>query len=484
MTTDRLSSLEPKSVWNYFLEITRIPRASGLEEQMRMYTINFANSHHLKYKTDSAGNIVIYKPATIKEPAPTVILQAHMDMVCEKTQDSVHNFDENPIKTQIKGDWVTAHDTTLGADNGIGMAYMFALLASKDITHPNIECLFTSDEESGLTGAKKLEVELLSGTMLINLDSEDDGEIFVGCAGGMDTTATYTTTYHPINDDRFGFQVSITGLLGGHSGDDINKGRGNAIKIISHFLFALSQETTINIHSINGGNLRNAIPRDARTKGFIPFKNKEKLRVTFNLFCAEMEEKLNATEPQFRLELETDIDAHSALSEAESQAIIKALYNCPSGVIAMSKSHPGFVETSTNLAFVRTELNKITVGTSQRSAISTEKVKIAETVAKVFDCQDAKVEQGNEYPGWEPKQDSPLLTIAQHAYEELFSQNPLTKIVHAGLECGLFSEKLPYLDIISIGPTIRDAHSPSEKLSISSTQKTWQWLLTILKNIK
>jgi len=477
-----MKSLEPIPVWSFFHEITQIPRPSKKEERIIAYLKDFGEKKKLETKTDAAGNVLIYKPATKGyETHKTVILQSHIDMVCEKNSDVPFNFETDPIQTYIEDDWVKARGTTLGADNGIGMSMMLAVLASDDLKHPALECLFTVDEETGLTGALALKQNFLSGEVLINLDSEDDGEIFVGCAGGIDTTVVLSYKPEKSPGNYFAFSVSVKGLKGGHSGDDIDKGRGNANKILNRFLWTLNKKMDVRLHSFDGGNLRNAIPREAMAIASVPFAEKEKLRVLFNTYVNDIEnEKLNV-EPNMKIDLESETLPETVIDKNTSNTLLNALYACPHGVKAMSMDMPGLVETSTNLASVKMkEGNTILITTSQRSSVESSKYDIMQQVESVFTLAGAKVTHGDGYPGWKPNLKSDMLKIAQESYKKLFGEEPKIRAIHAGLECGLFLEKYPYLDMISIGPQMYGVHSPDERLSVSSTQKCWKWLTEIL----
>jgi len=479
-----MKTLEPTLLWNYFHDITQIPRPSKKEEKVIAFLENFSKTHQLDYKKDKSGNILISKPATPGyEKSKAVILQAHMDMVCEKNSDVSFNFDTDAIQYYIDGDWVKARGTTLGGDNGIGMAMMLAVLTSDEVQHPAIECLFTVDEETGLTGAFALENNFLKGEVLINLDSEDDGVIFIGCAGGIDTTATLPYTEEPAPAGYFAFTVSVKGLKGGHSGDDINKGLGNANKILNRYLWTVNKQTDLRLHSFDGGNLRNAIPREANAVVSVPYSEKENVRVMLNQFIAEIELELGETEPTIQITLESEQLPTTAVDKKTSDALLNALYACPHGVIAMSRDMPGLVETSTNLASIKMKPgNNILITTSQRSSVESSKYDIANQVEAALTLAGATATHGDGYPGWKPNLKSDVLTIAQTAYKTLFTEAPGIRAIHAGLECGLFLEKYPHLDMISIGPQMYGVHSPDERLSISSTQKCWKWLVEILKN--
>ncbi len=479
-----MKTLEPSALWNFFHDITQIPRPSKKEEKVIAYLKAFSEKHKLESKIDAAGNVLICKPATRGyENHKMVILQSHMDMVCEKNNDVVHNFDTDPIQTYIDGDWVKARGTTLGGDNGIGISMMLAILASNDIQHPALECLFTVDEETGLTGAFALDNKLLKGEVLINLDSEDDGVIFIGCAGGIDTTATLEYTPEKSHEGYFAFSVTVKGLKGGHSGDDINKGLGNANKILNRYLWMVNKSTDLRLHSFDGGNLRNAIPREATAMVSVPYSEKENVRVLLNHFIADIEGELGDNEPGLKILLESEKLPESAIDKKTSDALLNVLYACPHGVIAMSKDMPGLVETSTNLASIKMKTeNTVLITTSQRSSVDSSKKDIANQVEAALLLSGAVVTHGDGYPGWKPNLKSDVLKTAQTSFRKLFNSEADVRAIHAGLECGLFLEKYPHLDMISIGPQMYGVHSPDERLSISSTQKCWEWLIDILAN--
>lgn len=479
-----MNALQPTEVFGFFKEITQIPRPSKKEGKIIAYLQQFSANHHLESTTDAVGNIIIRKKATAGyENKPGVILQAHMDMVCEKNTGVQHNFDTDPIETYVEGEWLRARNTTLGADNGIGMAMALSVLASDKIKHPALECLFTVDEETGLTGAFALADGALQGSRLINLDSEDDGQIFIGCAGGIDTLAKMPIENEATPANFFAAEIRIKGLLGGHSGDDINKGRGNANKILTRFLFRIHQETDLRIAHINGGNLRNAIAREANATICVPFAYKETLRIALNHYTAEIENELGAIEKEMTLELESVEVPAQILTKELSDKLILALYACPHGVIAMSRNIPGLVETSTNMASVKMHDGIIEVNTSQRSSVESAKHDIKNMVESVFRLAGAQVSHGDGYPGWEPNINSDLLHTAETTYKELFGTEALVRAIHAGLECGLFLEKYPHLDMISIGPGMTGVHSPNEQLNIPSTRRCWTWLQKILESL-
>lgn len=477
-----MNELEPKEVFGIFAEITQIPRPSKKEEKIIAYLQQFAQKHNLESETDPAGNVIIRKPATNGDSNKAgIILQAHMDMVCEKNADVQHNFDTDAIDTYVEGDWLRARGTTLGADNGIGISMALAVLASNTIKHPNLECLFTVDEETGLTGAFALNNQLLKGKTLINLDSEDDGEIFIGCAGGIDTLAKFKAEFEPTPQGMFAATITVKGLQGGHSGDDINKGRANANKILNRFLFKINNTTDLHLAYIDGGNLRNAIAREAKATICVPMAYKEPLRIALNCFITDIENEYGKVEPDFRMELESETVPEKVLAKSLSDKLILSLYACPHGVIAMSNDMPGLVETSTNMASVKMQDGYIVVNTSQRSSIESAKHDIKNMVETVFTLAGATATHGDGYPGWKPNVDSNILQTAQKAFRELFNQDAKVRAIHAGLECGLFLEKYPHLDMISIGPSMTGVHSPSEQLSVKSTGRCWQWLQKIIE---
>ncbi len=482
---ETLKGLKPEAVWGYFEEICRIPRPSRKEEKIGAWLMEFARKHRIEARQDEAGNVLMSKPAMPgREEAPTVVLQAHMDMVCEKNADTVHDFDKDPIRPYIDGEWVKAKGTTLGADDGIGMAAALAVLTSEEVKHGRVECLFTVDEETGLTGAFALKPGFFSGKILLNLDSEDEGEMFVGCAGGIDTVVRMPYTKEAVPAHRFAVKVTVKGLQGGHSGDDINKGRGNAIKILNRFLWEMNRKHGISVASFAGGNLRNAIAREASAVMVFEEALKEPVRVAFNIYTAEMERVWKITEPGIALELESEEVPAEALDAASTTRLLDALYACPHGVFAMSYRMPGMVETSTNLAAVKfTEENTILITTSQRSDVDSEKMNIAQMVAAVFRMAGASVEHGEGYPGWAPNPDSAILKIAVDSYKRLFGKEPVVRSIHAGLECGLFLEKYPGMDMISFGPTLRGVHSPDEKVEIKTVEMWWRHLTDILEKV-
>ena len=478
-----VKDLKPALIWQCFDEITKVPRPSCHEEQIRAYLLDFAQKHGIEAKTDEVGNVVMRKGATKgHENAPTVVMQAHMDMVAEKNSGVDHDFMKDPIKTYVDGDWVKAKGTTLGADNGIGIAAALAVMADDSLEHGPVEALFTVNEEIGLEGAQNLGKDMISGKILLNLDSEDDGEIFVGCAGGIDTTAvfTYNRSFSPENFTYF--KVKVSGLLGGHSGGDIHLGRANANKLIARFIWDCSKKWDIEVSSFTGGNLRNAIPREAEAVFGVHSDNKELIGKYLSEYAASMQNEFKGIEPSMVLTIEETGRPAYCIDSKTSIALVMALYSAPHGVISMSHDIEGLVETSTNLAAVKMEGdNKIKVTTSQRSSVESRKNDIANQVEAHFKLAGAEVTHSDGYPGWAPNMESPIMKIAADAYEELFGQKPAIKAIHAGLECGLFLQDNPELDMVSFGPTMTGVHSPDEQLLIPTVEKFWKHLTEVLR---
>lgn len=482
---ENLSQLTPKEIWNYFYEITQIPRPSKKEERIIQFLMDFGKKNNFETKKDKAGNVLIIKPATKgKENVPTVVLQSHIDMVCEKNNDVNFNFDTDAIQAYVDGEWVKAKGTTLGADDGIGVAAQLAVLTDKNIEHGPIECLFTVDEETGLTGAFALEEGFLSGKYLLNLDSEDEGEVYIGCAGGIDTTVSFDYQTEQIPEHHVAYKIIVKGLKGGHSGDEIQKGLGNSNKILNRLLWETSSLYDIRLSVFDGGNLRNAIPREAYAIILVPTMFEKEFVDYFNKYETEIRSEFSVTEPDLIVKCEVIEKPSNIIDEDTQYNLLNSLYACPHGVIAWSQHINGLVETSTNLASVKFENGKIIVTTSQRSSVNSAKRDIANMVESVFSMAGADVTHGSGYPGWTPNPKSKVLEIAIESYKKLFGKEPQVKAIHAGLECGLFLEKYPNLDMISFGPTLRGVHSPDEKLNIESVDKFWKYLVEILKNIK
>ncbi len=480
-----VKDLKPELIWKCFDEITKIPRPSCHEEQIRDFLLKFAADHDVAVRTDKVGNVVMSKPATPgHENAPTVILQSHMDMVAEKNSDTEHDFLKDPIQTYVDGEWVKAKGTTLGADNGIGMAAAMAVMIDKTLVHGPVEALFTVNEEIGLEGAQNLGKDMITGSMLLNLDSEDDGEIFVGCAGGIDTTATFTYRRSFTPENFKYMRVSVSGLLGGHSGSDINLGRANANKLIARFIWECSQSWDITVCSFEGGNLRNAIPREAYAVFGIHSDHKEAMMHHLNKYAAEIRNEYDGVEPSMDFRIEESERPEYCLDSDTSIALIRAIYSAPHGVYSMSRDIEGLVETSTNLASVKhLGDDKIVVTTSQRSSVESRKNDMAGQVEAHFQLAGAEVTHSDGYPGWAPNMNSAIMKITADAYEELFGMKPAIKAIHAGLECGLFLSKYPRLDMVSFGPTMTGVHSPDEKLFIPTVDKFWRHLCKVLEKV-
>ncbi|MCX6221793.1 MAG: aminoacyl-histidine dipeptidase [Bacteroidia bacterium] len=480
-----LKELSPSSIWHYFNEICQVPRPSKREEKIIKYLESFAASHQLEIRKDQVGNLVIKKSGTNGlEQGNIVVLQSHMDMVCEKNQGIDHDFFKDPIVPIVENGWVRARNTTLGADCGIGMAAVLAILADNSLRHPPIEALFTVDEETGLTGAKALQSGMLKGKILLNLDSEDEGELFIGCAGGIDSVGTFKYETKTVPNHFVAFKISVTGLLGGHSGDDIEKGRGNAIKLLNRFLYQLDRSCEYYIGRFNGGNLRNAIPREANVILIVPQDKKEHLIIEINHFRVEMENELLGKEPKFKLVLESTDLPDSVLTRESNTKFVNLLYALPHGIHSMSAKMPGLVESSTNLASVKfKEESIVEIITSQRSDKESGKQDIYQMVESTFLLAGATVKHGEGYCGWTPNPSSITLDISKKCYEELFGIKPVVRSIHAGLECGLFLETFPELDMISFGPTLRGVHSPDEKIEIASVGKFWKFLTELLPRL-
>ncbi|MBR2637843.1 MAG: aminoacyl-histidine dipeptidase [Bacteroidaceae bacterium] len=477
-------NLNPQLVFDFFAEICKIPHGSKNEAQISRFLQDFGNRLGLVTIADELGNVLIKKPATAGyENRKTVILQSHMDMVCDKRKDVEHDFLTDPIRLVVDGDWLKADGTTLGADNGIGVAAAMAVLADDTLVHGPVNCLFTIDEETGLTGAQALNGDMLDGDILLNLDSEDEGEIFIGCAGGVCTYADYRFIWERIAGDMFYMRADISNLVGGHSGDDINKGRANANKLLNRFLCRIAEKYEFYLCDISGGSMHNVIPREASAVFAVQSSDKESIRVEFNIFAAEVRNEFATTEPDMKLVLQSTDPVSRVIDKDTTSKLLKSLHALYNGVYAMSQDVEGLVETSSNFASVRVEDNTVKVVTSQRSSIESARDDIAATVSAAFALGGAKVVTKGHYPGWKPNVNSQILKVACEQHKQLFGVDAKIKAIHAGLECGLFLEKAPHLDMISFGPTMRGVHSPDERLSIASTERFWHHLVAILANV-
>ena len=483
--SDKVIDQQPKEVFHYFDQITRIPRPSKKEEKMIAYLQDFAKEQGLECEADHAGNVLIRKGATPGyEDRESIALQCHMDMVCEKNSDTAFDFDKDPIRTKIVDGWVKAEGTTLGADDGIGMAAALAALLDPALEHGPLEALFTVDEETGLTGAFGLGKGMLTGRYLVNLDSEDEGEIFIGCAGGVDTLATFRYKTEAAPEGHVFFRVRVSDLSGGHSGDDIDKGRMNSNKLVARLLWNGAQRFGLRLSRFDGGNLRNAIPREAYAIFGVPVRFKDEFIKRYKLFAADLEAEFRLREPNFKITLNEMPQVDRVLDARTQFGLVYSLVGVPNGVIAMSFAMPGLVETSTNLASVKFEGdNRIVVTSSQRSSVESAKTYVMQMVESVFALAGADVAHSDGYPGWAPNPQSVLLEKTVGAYERLFGTEPKVRAIHAGLECGLFLEKYPELEMVSFGPTLRGVHSPDERLEIATVPKFWDLLLEVLKTV-
>lgn len=478
--------LRPQSVFHFFDEINHIPRPSKHEERMIEYLRQFGESHGLETVTDKAGNVLIRKNATPgHEQAPTLVLQSHMDMVCDKVAGCEKDFLHDPIETYIDGEWMRAKGTTLGADDGIGCAIELAILDSDDLAHGPIECLFTRDEETGLTGANNLEAGMLKGSMLLNLDSEDEGLFYVSCAGGKTTTCTFRFQRQKPEGSLCFLRISVKGLTGGHSGDDIHRKRANAIKLLSRFLYNEMQKMPLCIAQINAGKLHNAIPREGEVLFAVPFAEKETARVDWNIFCAEVEEEFHVTEPSIQWHMES-ADSQDIIPAEQASRIVLALQAMPAGVYSKVQDTMlgDLTETSNNLASVQTDNDSCTIVCSQRSSVMSNLTNMTNTVRSIFELAKAdSITHSDGYPAWKMNPNSTLREHAIQCYRKLFNTDPTVIGIHAGLECGLFAKRYPNLDMLSIGPTMRGVHSPDERLNIPSVEKVWQLVTEILKSL-
>ena len=478
--------LKPTAVFEEFAKINQIPRPSKHEEKMIAYLKEWGESHGLDTKVDETGNVIIRKGATKgMENRKTVILQSHMDMVCDKLVDYEIDFDKDPIKTYVDGEWLTAEGTTLGADDGIGCAMELALLAADDIEHGPIECVFTRDEETGLTGAEGMKAGFMTGDFLINLDSEDEGEIFVSCAGGRNTSAKFTFQREAAPAGSFFLRAQLKGLVGGHSGDDINKQRANAIKLLGRFLFAEMQKYEgIRLAQFNSGKLHNAIPRDGMFVIAVPNELKENVKADWNIFAADVEEEFHVTDTQMVWTMEST-DAEPVIEAQVARNFVYALQAVDNGIYAICQDPElnGMVETSSNIASIKTLENEIDILSSQRSNVMSNLDNMCATIRATFQLAGAETLSSDGYPAWKMRAHSELQKIVRESYVKLFGKEPIMRGIHAGLECGLFSERYPNLDMVSFGPTLRFVHTPDERLHIPTVQMVWDHLLDVLKNI-
>jgi dipeptidase D len=476
--------LKPESLWKNFYELTQIPRPSKKEEKVRAFLKKFGEDLGLETIVDEIGNVIIKKPATEgMENRKGIILQGHMDMVPQKNADTEHDFEKDPIDAYVEGEWVTARGTTLGADNGMGVAAAMAILEATDIEHGPIEALMTMDEETGMTGAENLKPGLLDGDILLNLDSEDEGELYIGCAGGIDTVGEFEYTEEDVPESTVAYKVSVKGLKGGHSGLDIHLGRGNANKIMNVLLMKAADKYGVRIADINGGSLRNAIPRESFVTVVVPEGEKENFEAYIKEFEEIAKDEFEEADPGLSIVAEpVDLPA-KVIDEKTQKNLFDAVAGCPNGMIKMSESVKGVVETSTNLAIVKSDGKKIEIYSLSRSLVDEDRDKIANEIKSVFEAAGAKARNEGAYPGWKPNPDSVILKEMKEIYNNKFGKIPEVKVIHAGLECGILGATYTNWDMISFGPTIRNPHSPDEKVKIDTVQMFYDFLLETLKHV-
>ena len=481
----KITDLEPRALWMHFHDICQVPHPSKKEDRIRKFMADYGKKIGLETIVDKTGNVIIRKPATPgMENRMGVILQGHMDMVPQANSGSIHDFEKDPIQTWIDGDWVRAKETTLGADNGMGVAAAMSILEAKSLVHGPIEVLITTDEETGMTGAQGLESGVFTGDILINLDSEDEGELYVGCAGGIDAVASGTYTQENLPAGYVGYTLSAKGMKGGHSGMDIILGRANANKVLFRFLYEISKKIEVKIASVQGGSLRNAIPREAFATVAVPEDKSAKFEKEVKAMEKIVKKEYALVEPTLEFFCEKT-KAPAKVMDSKSQAqYVRAIYACPNGVERMSDSMAGLVETSDNLAVISIKNGKVSVAALVRSSVDSAKDDLAHKIAATFELvEGCSVRLSGSYPGWNPNMDSVILKVAQETYKKLYGKIPEIKAIHAGLECGLLGAKYPNWDMISFGPTIRSPHSPDERVHIASVNKFWKFLVEILKNV-
>jgi dipeptidase D len=480
-----IEGLKPEGVWKYFAEISKIPRGSKNEKQIAAYVMQKAKEFGLEAKQDKFMTVLVRKPASPGyENRPMICLQGHLDMVCEKNKDKVHDFEKDPIELVRNGNIMMANGTTLGADNGIAVATNLAIMEDKSLDHGPLEFLFTIDEETGLTGATNLKGGFVQSKTLMNLDSEEEGELYVGCSGGRNTTGTWKVAFENAPGKTVCTVIRVKGLKGGHSGLEIDKGRGNSIKILNRVLLALS-DLGGRLANIEGGNKSNAIPREAEALVYVPAAKLSQAKKVVAAYQHTAKAELASVEPDLAIECEVrkDVKKGKVMKKQLQALVMKTISGLPHGVIKMSADIPGLVETSTNVAVIRTEKGKISLITSQRSSVASEILEVCQMVGYVFDLGGAKAERNEGYPGWKPNLASPILKQAKATYQALFGKEPAVKAIHAGLECGIIGEKYPGMDMVSFGPTMQAVHSPDEKIYIDTVDKFWRFLLAILKNV-
>lgn len=487
MSKDVLKDLKPKSVFKFFEEISQIPRGSDDEKGISDYLVKFAKDRNLEVIQDTVLNVIIKKKGTKGyENAPTVVIQGHLDMVCEKNKGTEHDFEKDPIKLVVEGDMVKAQGTTLGADNGIAVAYGMALLDSDDIPHPPLELLLTTNEETGMTGAIGLEPESVDGRILINIDSEEEGKLLVSCAGGLRTKVTLPVVWENVYGEFAKAVVKIRGLKGGHSGMEINKERANSNKLLGRLMVDLMTSMPLKIVSLNGGSKNNAIPREADAVILVKNEDLDRLKEKLSIWISIWKNEYKSSDPELRLELEVgSVEAEAtAMSDDTAMKAAKLLYLIPNGIQTMSLDIPGLVQSSTNLGVLTTTGDVVEYDSAVRSSIKSLKYDILTQTRAIAEAFGASVSTQSEYPEWQYDPDSKIRRVFQKVYKDMYGHEPEIVAIHAGVECGLFKEKFPTMDMISFGPNLYDVHTPDEHFSISSTERTWQYLLTVLKEIK
>ena len=480
-----IEGLKPPLVWKYFAEVATIPRCSKHEEAMTRYILETAKKLGLQGRSDKFGNVVVVKPASPgKDRVRSIALQGHLDMVCEKNKETVHDFAKDPIELVRRGDVLMANGTTLGADNGIAVATNLAIMEDRSLVHGPLEFLFTVDEETGLTGASNLGRDFLASTTLMNLDSEEEGALYVGCSGGKDTVGVWKSATEASPAGCVAAELRVTGLRGGHSGLEIDKGRGNAIKIANRLIMEIAA-LGARLAGIEGGNKHNAIPRETEALLFVPKKKWDATAGAVRACNDTIRAELGAVEPDLAITIEVKkgVNRGKVLSRALQKKLCMTIAALPHGVIKLSADIPGLVETSTNVAVIRTDRKGVTIATSQRSSVASEILEICQTVAAVFTLGGAAATTGDGYPGWKPNMNSEILKVARATYKGLYGKDPLVKAIHAGLECGIIGEKFPGMDMVSFGPTLEGVHSPDEKIYIDTVEKYWNFLLAILRNV-
>lgn len=480
-----IRELQPQELWNHFADLNAVPRPSKKEEQVIEFMMDFAKQLGLETHKDPIGNVIIKKPATAgMEDRKTVVLQSHLDMVHQKNNDTDFDFDTQGIEMYIDGDWVKAKGTTLGADNGIGVATIMAVLASNTMQHPSIEALFTIDEETGMTGAMELDGSLISGDILLNLDTEEDDEIDIGCAGGVDITAEAEYDEEDTPEGSLAYKITVKGLKGGHSGMDIHKGLGNANKIMNRLLYNGYEDFGLQISEIQGGSLRNAIPRESVANIIIAKLYQEAFEYDFGLLINEIKEEFSTVEPDLTIEVESLENLPAKVMPPMAQFyVVRGLYAAHNGVYKMSADFDDLVETSNNIAKVEVGNGKITIQCLTRSSVETSKYDLANALRAAFELMGCEVTLSGAYPGWTPNPNSGILKVAEEIYENQNNEKAKVVACHAGLECGILGSHFPEMDMISFGPTIRGAHSPDERVSVSSVQKYWKFVTEVLNNI-